>query len=323
MSENKIQLLNINDYDLGETIKVLSLGKTKIARNKQTKELILIKVLQKSKILETKQTTHIFNEINLLPSLSHQAIPKFIGANHDEKYIYIASEFVPGGDLYNLLKKDKTFSIERTRFYAGQIVFFLDYLHNKNIVFRNLKLENVLIDKNGYLKIVDYILAKEVKDRTYTMCGTASYLAPEIILNKGHGLSVDWWALGVLIYEMIGGIDPFSDEDVMKTYENILERKLVFSSDFDDGSKSLIKHLLEPDLSKRYGNLKNGVDDIKNHRFFKELNWNKLLKQEIQADYIPEVKSDNELSNYTVCSDENDKAESLSKDKDPFYDLFK
>ena len=122
---------------------------------------------------------------------------------------------------------------------------------------------------------------------------------------------------------MIGGVDPLSDEDVMQTYENILQRKLVFSSDFDDGSKSLIKHLLEPDLSKRYGNLKNGVDDIKNHRFFKDLNWNKLLKQEIQADYIPEIKSDNELSNYTVFPDEDDKAESLSKDKDPFYDLFK
>jgi serine/threonine protein kinase len=323
MSENKFQLVNINDYELGETIKALNLGKMKIARNKQTKELILIKVLKKSKILESKQTTHIFNEINLFPALSHQAIPKFIGANHDEKYIYIATEFVPGGDLYNLLRKEKTFSLERTRFYAGQIVFFLDYLHNKNIVFRNLKLENLLIDKNGYLKIVDFILAKEVKDRTYTMCGTASYLAPEIILNKGYGLSVDWWALGILIYEMIGGVDPFSDEDVMKTYENILERKLVFSSDFDDGSKSLIKHLLEPDLSKRYGNLKNGVDDIKSHRFFKELNWNKLLKQEIKADYIPEIKSDNELSNYTVLPDENDKVESLSKDKDPFYDLFK
>jgi len=323
MSERKFQLLNICDYELGETIKALSLGKMKIARNKKTKELILIKVLNKNTILELKQTTHIFNEMNLLPTLSHQAIPKLIGANHDDKYIYIATEFLPGGDIYNLLRKEKTFSLDRTRFYAGQIVFFLDYLHSKNIVFRNLKLENLLLDKNGYLKIVDFILAKEVKDRTYTMCGTASYLAPEIILNKGHGLSVDWWALGVIIYEMIGGVDPFSDEDVMKTYENILERKLVFSSDFDDGSKSLIKHLLEPDLSKRYGNLKNGVDDIKNHRFFKDLNWNKLLKQEIQAEYIPEIKSDNELSNYTVCPDGEDKAEPLSKDKDPFYDLFK
>lgn len=323
MTENKLPLLNLNDYELGETIKVLSLGKAKVARNKKTKELIFVKVLKKGKILESKQTTHVFNEINLLSIISHQSIPKFIGANHDEKYIYIATEFAPGGDLYNLLKKEKTFSLDRTRFYIGQIVFLLDYLHSKNIVFRNLKLENLCLDKNGYLKVVDFILAKEVKDRTYTMCGTANYLAPEIILNKGHGLSVDWWALGVLIYEMIGGVDPFSDEDVMKTYENILQRKLVFSSDFDDGSKSLIKHLLEPDLSKRYGNLKNGVDDIKNHRFFTGLNWNKLLKQEIQADYIPEIKSDNELSNYTIIPDEDDKAESLSKDKDPFYDLFK
>ena len=150
MSENKFKLLNLNDYELGETIKVLSLGKMKIARNKQTKELIFIKVLKKSTILELKQTTHIFNELNLFPSLSHQAIPKFIGANHDEKYVYIASEFIPGGDLYNLLKKEKTFSLERTRFYAGQIVFFLDYLHSKNIVFRSLKLENLLVTMKRY-----------------------------------------------------------------------------------------------------------------------------------------------------------------------------
>ena len=323
MSDKKLELLKLGDYQIGETIKILPLGRVKIAKNKHTNENILIKILKKSTIINTKQTQHIFNEINLFSSISHPWISNFKGVNHDEKYVYIGLEFIPGGELFSLLKKEKSFSLDRTTFYAGQIVFILEYLHSKNIVYRNLKLENILMDKNGYLKLIDFELAKEVKDRTYTMCGTAAYLAPEIILNKGYGLSVDWWALGVLIYEMISGVDPFEDDDVMKIYENILQRKLVFSSDFDEKSKSLIKHLLEPDLSKRYGNLKNGVDDIKQHRFFKDLNWNKLLKQEIKAEYIPEIKNDNVLSNFNVYPDSDGKTEALTKDNDPFTDLFK
>ena len=323
MSDKKLELLKLGDYQIGETIKILPLGRVKIAKNKHTNENILIKILKKSTIINTKQTQHIFNEINLFSTISHPWISNFKGANHDEKYVYIGLEFIPGGELFSLLKKEKSFSLDRTTFYAGQIVYILEYLHSKNIVYRNLKLENILIDKNGYLKLIDFELAKEVKDRTYTMCGTAAYLAPEIILNKGYGLSVDWWALGVLIYEMISGVDPFEDDDVMKIYENILQRKLVFSSDFDEKSKSLIKHLLEPDLSKRYGNLKNGVDDIKQHRFFKDLNWNKLLKQEIKAEYIPEIKNDNVLSNFNVYPDSDGKTEALTKDNDPFTDLFK
>ena len=323
MSDKKLELLKLGDYQIGETIKILPLGRVKIAKNKHTNENILIKILKKSTIINTKQTQHIFNEINLFSTISHPWISNFKGANHDEKYVYIGLEFIPGGELFSLLKKEKSFSLDRTTFYAGQIVFILEYLHSKNIVYRNLKLENILMDKNGYLKLIDFELAKEVKDRTYTMCGTAAYLAPEIILNKGYGLSVDWWALGVLIYEMISGVDPFEDDDVMKIYENILQRKLVFSSDFDEKSKSLIKHLLEPDLSKRYGNLKNGVDDIKQHRFFKDLNWNKLLKQEIKAEYIPENKNDNVLSNFNVYPDSDGKTEALTKDNDPFTDLFK
>ena len=102
-------------------------------------------------------------------------------------------------------------------------------------------------------------------------------MTPEIILNKGYGLGVDWWSLGILLYEMVCGVDPFADDSPMKIYENIFEGKIKFTNDFDDNSKSLIKHLVERDISKRYGNLKNGVEDIKNHEFFKSMNWNKLL----------------------------------------------
>ena len=314
MSENKIHSIKLQDYEIGDIIKIMPLGKIKIAKSKRTSEYIVIKMLIKSEIVKNKQEQHILNELDILETISHPSIISCTGFTQDEKYLYLAFEFIQGGDLFNLLKVENCFSIDKAQFYAGQIVFVFEYLHSKNIVYRNLKPENILINKNGYIKIADFQFAKVVTDRTYTMCGTPGYLAPEIILNKGHGLSVDWWTLGVLLYEMICGVDPFADDDPIKIYENILEGNIQFSSHFDDKSKSLIKHLLEPDLSRRYGNLKNGVNDIKNHLFFKSLNWDKLLRQEIEAPFIPKLKGDNELKYYNVYPEYDDGAESLRYD---------
>ena len=325
-----MKAIKLQDYEIGDTIKEMPLGKVKIAKNKRSNEHIVIKIYKKSQIIKNELTQHIINEVTLFRKISHPWIISCLGTTHDEKYLYFAFEFIPGGDLFNLLKLENNFSIDKAQFYAAQIVFIFEYLHSNNIVYRNLKPENILLNKNGYIKISDFQIAKEVEDRTYTMCGTPGYLAPEIILNKGYGLSVDWWALGVLLYEMICGIDPFSDDTPMGTYNNILQGNVQFSSHFDDKSKSLIRHLLEPDLSKRYGNLKNGVNDIKNHIFFKSMNWDKLLNEEIEAPFIPKLKGDNELKYFNVYPDsddgnldsENNNAEVLGKD-DPFVEWFK
>jgi serine/threonine protein kinase len=183
-----------------------------------------------------------------------------------------------------------TFPVSQAKFYCAQIVVVLDYLHRKNIIFRDLKPENILINLDGYIKLTDFGFAKRVEGKTYTICGTPGYLAPEILLSKGHSKSVDWWTLGIILYEMIVGIDPFADEDMMNIYQKILKRDIVYPKDMDSKAKSLIKHLLQNDISKRYGCMINGVGDILSHRFFEKLDWEALVSRGITPEYVPKIR---------------------------------
>ena len=218
-----------------------------------------------------------------------------------------------GKIIYNLIY------IKKNSFYAAQVVCMFEYLHSKNIIYRDLKPENILIDKTGYLKLTDFGFAKICEGRTYTLCGTPEYLAPEILLNKGHGKPVDWWTFGVLLYEMLAGIDPFNDEDPMLIYQKILKGKVKFPSNFNSNAKSLVKHLLVQDLSKRYGNLKGGVNDIKNHRFFKNMDWNALTLLKIKPPYLPKVSGSGDVNNFSSYDDDEDMdTVSIDPSDDPF-----
>ena len=167
-------------------------------------------------------------------------------------------EFVSGGELFTYLRGIGRLDAQHAALYGAQVVLMFEYMHSKHIIYRDLKPENLLIADDGFLKLTDFGFAKVVEGRTYTLCGTPEYLAPEVLLNKGHGKPVDWWAIGILIYEMNAGIDPFTDEDPMGIYQKILKGKIKFPKSFDEGARSIVKHLVVADLSKRYGNLKNG-----------------------------------------------------------------
>ena len=171
-------------------------------------------------------------------------------------------------------------------------------MHSKDIIYRDLKPENILLDKNGNIKITDFGFAKVVPEVTWTVCGTPDYLAPEIIQSKGYGKAVDWYTLGVLVYEMLAGYPPFQDEDHFKLYEKILAGKVNFPSHFDPAAKDLLKRLLTPDITKRYGNLKNGAQDIKHHKWFAGVDWRKLARCQIPAPYVPITKGDGDASNF-------------------------
>lgn len=202
-----------------------------------------------------KQVDHVISEFGILREINHPFLVNMLGFSQDDRYLYFSLEYIPGGELFTYLRNIGKLDSGQARFYAAQVGLMFEYLHSKNIVYRDLKPENLLIAADGYMKLTDFGFAKFLDGRTYTLCGTPEYLAPEILLNKGHGKPVDWWTLGILIYEMLAGIDPFSDEDPMAIYQKILKGKIRFPRNFDRNAKSLVKHLLVADLTKRYGNL--------------------------------------------------------------------
>ena len=318
--KEKAKKIKINDFQKLDTVGLGSFGRVRLCKYKKNNKIYVMKILKKAEIIKQKQVDHVFSEFNILSVLNHPFIVKLVGLNfEDPRYLYFILEYIQGGELFTLLRTRNTFPIEQAKFYIAHIITIFEYLHSKNIIYRDLKPENILINKNGYLKLTDFGFAKYLdNDKTYTLCGTPEYLAPEIILNKGHGKAVDWWTMGILLYEMLVGIDPFSDDDPMKTYQKIIKGKINYPKEIDKNAKSLIKHLLTGDISKRYGCLKNGVKDILNHRLFNGFDWKNFVFLKMPAPYIPPVKSDDDTSNFENYPDSDKESVAVDKSNDPF-----
>lgn len=197
------------------------------------------------------------------------------------------------------------FSEPLARFYGAQVCLGLDYLHKMGLIYRDLKPENILIDHKGFVKITDFGFCKKLKDRTYTLCGTPEYIAPEIIQSKGYGVSADWWSFGILLFEMRAGYSPFSigNPDQLRMMEKICEGKFRMSSSLGPDLRDLIFNILQTDLSKRFGNLKNGVDDIKSHAWFKVINWTVLYNQNMEPPFVPKVSGPGDYSQFEDYDD--------------------
>lgn len=206
------------------------------------------------------------------------------------------------------------------------MVYLIDYLHSRGIVYRNLKPENIYIDRNGFLKVCDFELAKVLPEgnKTYTVCGTPEYMAPEMLTGTGYSFPVDYWALGVLLYEFLVGIDPFSAETPFLTYRNILEKRVKFPKDTDPAAINLIKHLLDKDAFKRLGSSKGGAKDVMGHKFFKDVNFNDIkdLKDFGKFPiYKPPFANSNDTQNYDEFPQEPadaPKPPAIPKEEDPF-----
>jgi len=289
--KSDISKWQLKDFEILETLGTGTFGRVCLCKHKTSKQYFAIKILKKQHIIRLKQVEHVLSEKETLSLLDSPFVVSLYKTFKDEQKLYMVMEYVVGGELFTHLRKAGKFPNDVAKFYAAEIITCISYIHSNGIVYRDLKPENVLLDNRGHIKLTDFGFAKVIKDRTWTLCGTPEYLAPEIILSTGHGKGVDWWALGILIYEMLVGYPPFFHDTPFKIYEKILQGKIEFPRFLDTSAKDLIKKLLKKDKTKRIGCLKNGVDDIKNHKWFKGVDWKILSGRSIPTPIPVQVKS--------------------------------
>ncbi|CAN9268748.1 unnamed protein product [Alternaria alternata] len=283
---------SLTDFTIQRTLGTGSFGRVHLVQSKHNQRFYAVKVLKKAQVVKMKQVEHTNDERRMLQQVKHPFLITLWGTFQDSKNLYMVMDFVEGGELFSLLRKSQRFPNPVAKFYAAEVTLALDYLHSHNIIYRDLKPENLLLDRHGHLKITDFGFAKEVPDITWTLCGTPDYLAPEVVASKGYNKSVDWWSLGILIFEMLCGFTPFWDGgSPMKIYENILKSRVKYPPYIHPDAHDLLQKLITPDLTKRLGNLHGGSKDVMNHPWFAEVTWDRLQKKDIDAPYVPPVRA--------------------------------
>lgn len=217
-------------------------GRVTLVQDKKSKAVYALKAMLKSEIVAHKQQSNVINEKNVMITSNHPFILRLYQTFKDAKKLYMLLEFVQGGELFSVLHTSTSDGVpdHQAKFYAAAVACALGYLHSKDIAYRDMKPENCLVDKQGYPKLVDFGFAKVITGKSYTLCGTPEYLAPELVLAKGHTKAVDYWAFGILIYEMEAGYSPFSDPhgmDQVVICKNIVSGRLVFPKNFNADCK--------------------------------------------------------------------------------------
>lgn len=288
----------VADYDIIKAIGNGAYGEVFLVRDKSAFSYHAMKVVQKAVVVERKHVKHLILEKKILQCVQFPLVVTLDAAFKDNLYLYYVLPYISGGDLFTFIQKYGNFSDDLSKFYASQVVLALEYLHHCEIVHRDLKPENILVDVNGYLKLCDFGFCKVLKKKTWTLCGTPEYLAPEVILSKGYSFSVDWWALGVLVFEMQAGHPPFFASDPNKLYEKILDGGYKCPDTINNECKNFIKGLLQVDPTKRNGSLKGGVYDVKCHAWFNDISWQLVLHQRLEAPFVPICPSPGDTSNF-------------------------
>ena len=312
--------VKLEDFNFIRLIGIGSYGKVYVAsKNLNLNKLYAIKILNKDKINNSIQKKSINTERILLAKLNHPFIMKLNYAFQTKKSLYFITQFMHGGELnYHIYsEKNNYFSEEKTKFYAAEIILGLNYLHKNNCIYRDLKPENVLIDKYGHIKLTDFGLSKLCEDfpcKTKSLCGTPEYLAPEILFEEDYGIEVDWWSLGVIIYEMLSGYLPFKILPDEKITKKVYKKKIKIFDHFSLSAKDLVKKLLEYNPKKRIG-----YEQIIKHPFFKDVDWDKIENKEITPPFLPDINNDNYFKYFNSEDELNEEYNAHEKKIKNFY----
>lgn len=296
---------DFTDYEKIDVIGKGAFSTVILYQHNQTKEFVVFKRLLKSNIMKKRQLRQIMHEKRVMQATDSPFIVKLLFTCKDNDAIYMVMPYMSGGDLLTLLRRHHNFSEPSARFFSAQLVLAIEFLHSVDVIHRDIKPENILMKENGYVQLADLGLSKIIKDRLWSFCGTSEYIAPEIIQSKGYDRAVDWWSLGILIYEFCVGRTPFykSQSNELIMYGNILNGDYTIPTTLSDTLQDLVRNLVQTDLTKRLGRLKNGVDDIKFHKWYRDLDWKALNQQQLIAPLKPVVKSDGGTSNFVKCSE--------------------
>ena len=312
--------LTIFDYESLAIIGRGAFGEVHVCRNKKTKEIVAIKKIKKSVLLQKNQIKHTRDEQDFLSKIKSDWIVELKYSFQEGDFLYLIMEYLPGGDLMNLFIKKDTLTEEEAKFYICEIILAIESIHNLNCIHRDIKPDNILIDKNGHIKLSDFGLAKiadnifkediinykgNKHNRNFSCVGTAYYVAPEVLNKKGYGKEIDWWSLGIIFYEMIFGYAPFCSKHTNEVCYKVLhfEKFLKFPENIkiSDNAKDLIIKLIT-NSNLRLG--KNGSEEIKSHPFFKGINWNKI--KEMKPPFIPKLKNDYDIKYFEIFESNDD-----------------
>lgn len=294
----------LSNYELVKVLGKGCMGKVLLVRHIQKSQVFAMKVIPKSLVSQGKEYTHAMAERNIMANITKTNNPylmKLHSAFQDKDNLYLIMDYCAGGDIATQLARWRYFSEDLVRLYVAEIVLGLEDLHRHKIIYRDLKPENILLNRDGHVCLADFGLSKilkEGKTHAKTFCGTAEYLAPEIISGENYTTSADWWALGTCMYEMFTGALPFAAEDHPTMYRKILEGHVEFSYDINPIAESLIRALLIKDPNRRLGHGFNGAQTIKSHPFFDGINWKLLSHKQIPSPYVPNIQHDFDFSHF-------------------------
>ncbi|CAD8203263.1 unnamed protein product [Paramecium pentaurelia] len=297
LMENNV--VSVQNFQFIDAIGRGGFGKVWKVRQKKNKQFYALKVMSKPKIIQKKSVQSVMNEKTLLSGLKHNFLINMQYSFQDREYLYLVMDLLSGGDLRYHIGRHRKFNEEQTKFFSGCIIVALDYLHQQGVLHRDLKPENLVFDSNGYLRLTDLGIARIWKpENSQDTSGTPGYMAPEVMCRHNHGVAVDYFALGVIIYECMLGRRPYLGRSRQEIREQMLAKQVVIKRQEIPPGWSLeaadfTNKLLQRKPQNRLGN--NGPDEVKEHPWFKDFSWEKLIAKQIIAPFIPNGNEDNYL----------------------------